>query len=183
MRARRIRQTRSVTAPAEMSSISSPVDLHLWFFVRGAALDPDALTNATGVEPSQSFRSGSVRAGRTRAEAGWDWTSEPWTSPDLEGLFARALDTLGPHEAHFAECVQNGCSISLSLGGVYYAPLIETEEEADALKVTFDLDGPFRRFIDAERIGIVLPPRLMLMLGRLNATFMTHIDIELVDES
>jgi hypothetical protein len=177
-----MRETRSVTETDEMSANGLLVDLHLRFFVRGVALDPDALTNATGVEPSQSFRAGSVRAGRTRAEAGWYWSSEPWTSADLEGLFAVALDTLGPHEAHFAECVENGCSISLSLGGVYYAPLIETDEEADALKVTLDLDGPFRRFIDAERIGIVLPPRLMLMLGRLNATFTTHIDIELIDE-
>ncbi len=175
-------ETRSVTVPGEISANSPLVDLHLWFFVRGVALDPDALTDAIGVEPSQSFRAGSVRAGRTRAEAGWDWMSEPWTSADIEGLFAVALDTLGPHEDRFAECVQNGCTISLSLGGVYYAQLIETEEEADALKVVFEPDAPFRRFIDAERIGIVLPSRLMLMLGRLNATFTTHIDVELVDE-
>jgi hypothetical protein len=155
-------------------------DLQLRFRVRGKDLNPQALTLATGIEPARQFRIGEARGAYARTVAGWDWESDPWTDANTTALFDLALLILGPHEAAFARCTEEGATtIRLTVVGSVYGEVIATPEEADKRGFAPDRPGMFEPFFAADRVAIWMGPEIMGFLSRIRATFDTHIDADL----
>ena len=157
-------------------------NLELKFRVWGKDVDPHALTDATGIEPSRHFRIGESRGAYARTVAGWEWHSGSWTEVDTTGLFDLALLTLGPHEATFARCTETGSTtIWLTAVGYVYGEVIATPEENDRRGFAPIESHPFKPYFAADRVVIALDPEIMGFLSRIRASFDTHIDAELDD--
>jgi hypothetical protein len=150
--------------------------------VRGPLVDPERITEATGIMPSRVFQVGEAR-GRSATSAGWQWTSDTWTDIDTDPLFASALAVLGPHEAVFAQCSAEGAEVSLSVVGYVYGEVIATFEEAETRRFSVGGAERFKPFFSGDRVAISLEPTFLGFLSRIGASFDTHIDAELDDEA
>jgi hypothetical protein len=159
-------------------------DLRLIFRVWGKEVDPEALTAATGIEPSRSFHVGESRGAYARTVAGWEW-SDHCTQVVTTPMFDRALLVLGPHEETFARqtAAPSTTEISLTVAGYIYGELIETQEEEERRGFAPSRGEPFKPFFEADRVEIWLHPEIMGFLSRIRATFRTHIDAALDDHA
>ena len=111
--------------------------LQLRFRVWGHNLDPDALTQRLGIEPSRKFHIGE-RPGRAAHEvAGWEWRSE-WTGWDIESSMGRLVALLGPHRNVLRSCVEEGATIRLMVAGEFDMDVVTDLEEAERRGYGFD---------------------------------------------
>ena len=128
--------------------------IDLVFRVWGARLSPEEVTLATGITPARSFRVGEMRGAAAKRVAGWEWRSAK--GDDDEALMQTLLRDLGPHTALFRRCHEEGAMLSLTVVGVIRGDLVESWEEAERRKIDAENGDRFRRFLDADRVGVSL---------------------------
>jgi hypothetical protein len=158
-------------------------ELRLWFRVWGKDVSPEALTEATGITPTRAFQIGEARGAYAKTIAGWEWVRDGWTDVETDPLFAEALAVLGPHEVVFAASRAAGAEVVLSLGGYVYGDIIASASEADRRGFYVSEEEPFRPYFQADRVEFSLSPDVLGFLGRTGATFTTHIDAVLDDDT
>lgn len=151
--------------------------IDLVFRVWGARLNPEELTVATGITPARSFHVGEMRGAAANRVAGWEWRSAE--GEDDEALMQALLRDLAPHVDLFRLCHEEGATLSLTVVGVIRGDLVESWEEAERRKIRAENGDRFRRFLDADRVGVSLSEAAIQFLAAVGATYETHIDLEL----
>jgi hypothetical protein len=155
--------------------------LQLRFHLRGRDLDPERVTNSTGVQPTCAFAKGE-RRGRSRESAVWQWWSAWWDKQDIDPLMDQLLQVLGPYRSVFRREVDLGAEATLSVVGEVYGVVIGSAEEADRRRYAWgDGSEPFEPFFASDRVGVGLNREVLEFLVDVGATFDTHIDPELDD--
>ena len=154
--------------------------LQLRFRVWGRDLDPDAMSAATGVVPTRSFRIGEKPSHMKAAHgvAGWEWWSE-WGDFDLAPLLSRMMAVLRPSEAVFRGAVTAGAEISLSVVGYILGDAVQTEAEAGRVHAYGGEGRAFRPFLvtDSPCMDFDLP--VLTFLTAISASLLFHLDADL----
>ena len=154
-------------------------ELQLRFRIWGPHLDPTQLTDAMDIEPTSTFLVGESRGSYAHDRASWQWWSEIGSS--TEPLFEKLLALFEPHVGLLASCGDAGADLSLSAVGSISGDLVDSEAEADRRNIFSGEGSGFQPFVDADRVGIYLDPRLIRFMADIGAAFETHIDLEVSD--
>jgi len=130
--------------------------LQLRFRLRGRDLDPERVTNSTGLQPTCAFARGERRGG-SRESAGWQWWSTWWDKQDTDPLMDQLLQVLGPYRSVFRHEVDLGAEATLSVVGEVYGVVIGSAEEAERRRYAWgDGSEPFEPFFASDRVAVGL---------------------------
>jgi Domain of unknown function (DUF4279) len=152
--------------------------LHLVLRFRGASLDPAELTQRTGIEPSRSFSVGEGRGDSVQV-GGWEWTSAP--SDRTETLLDEMMRLFGANARVLRTCIGEDARVSLSVVGEVGGIVVTSAAQAQQRRIDWG-SGPFKPFVDGDRVALSLVPEVVAFLAALGASIDTHIDLELADE-
>ena len=150
---------------------------HLVLRLRGERLDPIALTDLLGVRPTTSFAVGENRYAHSKLIAGWDWMSRH--EPALDPLVAEMFDMFEPRLDVLRSATADGASATLTVVGLICGDVVMTPAEADRRRIAVDDTEPFEPFLDADRFGLWLEPKVMAFLGAIPCALGTHVDAEI----
>ena len=156
-------------------------EIELIFRVWGERLDPEVVTEATGISPAKAFQVGERRGPAAYPVAGWEWLSSK--ADDGGAPLDEMMRVLEPHQATFRRCVDEGARFSVTVRGHYVGQVVKTAAEAERLRWYVREDRPFRTFLACDTIGVVLTPEHLEFLASVDADFETHIDVLLVPDA
>lgn len=164
-----------VSAGSYAESVPS-TRLHLVFRLRGPKVNPEWLSERTGIEPHRSFHVGESRAEASKSVAGWEWRSED--GPDDEPIVEDLLAALGSHVDILRRCRDEGADISLTVVGEVRGDVVDSVDEAERRRWSVDEREPFRPTFDVDRVGLQLSEAAILFLAAVGASYYSHIDVE-----
>jgi hypothetical protein len=156
---------------------------HLKFRVVGTKVNPGAITEVLGFEPTETFLVGE-RSGRyVKDKAGWEWKTN---DGDLEELLTEFKKLFGPKSQAVGDFVAAGARASLTILTHLTVDLIATPEEAEEKKWWWGQDDPeviFKPFLGTQSIMEhsvdADTMRLLLLMG---ATLSTYGEVMLSSE-